>query len=491
MSLMLRLSRLMERGESQQAAGLLGALMRSGKSKAVLTLLGRCRAAQPRSAWPLVLEAAVHQAAADWAAARLSLERALALEPSAALHAELAKVLEKLGILPEAIAHAGRAVAMERSVERHVLKAELHARWRESEAAAREYTRALELEPGRFDLLFGRSKAHSTTGRLRAALADAEEAFDSQPDSQPALAWIVQLLTQSGAADRAARRAAALADPALRSFCRAYARLHARRYGAALQELAACRRLAGAGALARKASFYETVAAVCAAAPPIETADFFLIGLGVEPPYSATAECLRAAALCDVVFNNVMGDEIFELLRLFCGDCRPVAYHQNNDEDRLCRLMLAEARRGRRVGFVTRGSAVVYGPLGAELLRRCRRLGLSWRCLEAVSSCELINARFPQPAGGRRGAVVLDSKAAGRLRGDPGAPASVYLDLNVPPRAYGRLCEDLAGAFGPSAEALVFDHVIGQQPQRMRAGGLAGLRFRLSPSAIVHFRGRA
>jgi tetratricopeptide (TPR) repeat protein len=479
----------MRQGRPQEAARLLGGLLRGGGPEAALRLLRRSAGREPRAAWPLILEAAVHQKTGDWSAARLSLEGALRLEPSAGLHAELARVLERLGILPDAIRHAGRAVALERSVEHHSLKAELHVRWRESDLAVREYDGALELAPGRGDLLFQRAKAHSTGGRLAEAIEDAEAACRAEPDDQALLAWTAQLLTQNGQAARAARRTAALEDATLASFCRAYAHLHARRYGKALEELEACRRRAGEGALGRKASFYETIARLADFPAPRRSADFSLIGLGVEPPYSATAQCLRVLSRCDVVFNNVMGDELFELLRLFCGDCRPLAYHQNNDEGRLCDLMMAEARRGRRVGFVTRGSAIVYGPLGAELLRRCRAEGLSWSCLAGVSSAELINAKFPAPGSSVRGAVVLDSKDAAKMGKDPGAPTTVYLDLNVPDAAYQGFCAGLVSAFGKSAPALVLDHVIGQQPLRLRTAELRGLRKSLSPSAIFQLQG--
>jgi hypothetical protein len=239
-------------------------------------------------------------------------------------------------------------------------------------------------------------------------------------------------------------------------FCRGYQALYDGRFAEAGADFARCEELSAGGPFEPRAAFYRCLAGMAAAGAPARTgARLVLIGLGVNPPYSATAADVAALRGCDVVFNNIMGDEMFEFIRPFCHDCRPIAYHQNNDEGRLSDVMLGALKEGGVVGFVTRGSAVVYGPLGAELLRRCRESGVAWRCLAAVSSSEVFTARHPEP-GSRAGLAVVDSAAAGAgALPDPRLSATVYLNLGLGPRHYDDVCARLAARYGADHECLV------------------------------------
>jgi tetratricopeptide (TPR) repeat protein len=475
----------------------------AGRSAEAVSALRRAAAASPGLAWPSVLESVVHRASGDLSAVKDALHRAAASQPSAWVYAELAKTYEHLGNLPEAIDNAARALRLCPCVEHHLLKAHLHGCWRENAESIAEYASALALSPGDAGLLFSRSKAYSAAGRLPEALADASAAARAQPGDAGLECWEIQLLTLTGGGKEAARRTAALlrraaGDDALKAnayFCRAYAALCGGDRAAALLELESCLKHAAGTPLERKADFYRVLATVPEEAEP-ELAGgpapgFYMIGLGVDPPYTATAAGLRALARCDVVFNNVMGDEMFEFLRPFCRDCRPVAYHQNNDEEKLAAEMLAEVRPGRVVAFVTRGSAIVQGPLGTLLLDRCLRDGIGWRCLAAVSSAELLGAKFGETVRQEPGQAVIDSRAVPEDGlGDPRLPLTLFLNMAEPEKEYPALCRVLAKRYGKDHPCLILDHVIGQIPRPAKMADLAGLRESLSASAIFFIPGK-
>jgi tetratricopeptide (TPR) repeat protein len=475
----------------------------SGRPKEAVRALRRAAAGSPGRAWPAVLEAAVHRAGGELSAAKDALRRAVNSQPSAWAYAELAQTYEQMGILPEAIENAAHAVRLCPCVPHHCLKAHLHGCWRENAEAIAEYGRALALCPNEPGLLFSRSKAYSAAGRLPEALADAAAAARVQSGDAALECWEIQLLTLTGRGKEAARLIAGLlrratSDAGLQAnayFCRAYAALCAGDRRAAARDLRLCLKKSGGSPLGRKADFYRVLAALpeepAAAAADAEKPGLYLIGLGVDPPYTATAAALRAIARCDVVFNNVMGEEMFEFLRPFCRDVRPVAYHQNNDEERLAAEMLAEVRPGRAVAFVTRGSAIVQGPLGTLLLDRCRRDGIAWRCLAAVSSAELLSAKFADPGLQASGLAVLDSRALPEDGlSDPSLPLTLFLNMSDPEKHYPELCRALAKRYGKGHPCLILDHVIGQTPRRATMKDLPGLREGLSPSAIFYIPGK-
>jgi tetratricopeptide (TPR) repeat protein len=490
--------------ECAAAFALAGLASISRSSERALALLKRAAAAAPQQAWPLVLESLVHRAASDLAPAKDALLAAAERKPSAWLYAELAKTFEQLGVLPEAIENAAQAVRLCPCVEHHCLKAHLHGCWRENEESIAEYAHAVALRPDDAGLLFSRSKAYSAAGRLPEALQDARAAARLEPGDANLACWEIQLLTLTRRSSEAARGVSALlrrdgADDLLKAraiFCRAYDSLFRGANAEARRDFERCLELSEGSALWRKADFYRVIASLPARGAAKKAAKraapgLYLIGLGVDPPYTATAEDLRALARCDVLFNNVMGDEMFEFLRPFCADVRPVAYHQNNDEEKLAAEMLAETGPGRTVAFVTRGSAIVQGPLGTLLLEKCREKGLSWSCLSAVSSTEYLAAKFGDARFHGAGLAVMDSRGVSDAdMTDPRLPLTLFLNMTDAESQYPAFCARLSRRYGGGHPCLVLDHVIGQEPMRATMDGLPALRAKLSHSAIFFIPGK-
>ena len=468
--------------------GMVGAAR--GDWKAALADLRRAGRAAPGESWPLVLEARACRAAENLPGARDALEKAVELSPSAGLHAELARICEQLGVLPQAVRHAGAAARLAPGPEHHALKAALHYSWREYAEADKDYARALAFAPKDAGLHFDRSKSLLAWGKRAPALEAAERAVRAAPQSIDLAAWLSQLLTLNGKWERALAVAGGLPDPVQADFCRGYAALGRRRWDRAKTFFEASGAKAEGSARGR-AAFSKAVAELFRQnLPALPPAQIHLLGLGVDPPYTATAESLRTIASCEVIFNNVPGAEMSELLMLFCRDYRPLAYHQLYDEGPLTDSMLAEVARGRRTAFVTRGNAIFYGPLGAEILRRCRRDGISWNCAAAVSSAEFLSAKFGRAGGQSRAGLVLDSS---RLR--PGTPAessaalTVYVDVRAKRRRYREACRELARNWGPRRECLVLDHHIHQEPLRRPISELPALWDGLGTATIFFLPG--
>ena len=485
--------------EPAAQAALRGVLAaRAGDDGAADAALSAAAAAAPKRAWPWVLAASVLEARRDFAAADAALGRAVKIEPLGWIHAERARVREYLGVLPDAIASAAAAIAVDPTPEHHRLKGELHERWREHEKAAAEYARALKLAPAEAGLSWLRARALSAAGDFPGALAAAGHTLRLAPEDEGFRAWTIQLRIVAGREKEAERELAALlmdrkTGPSLRAqaaFLRAYLDMRRRRWSAARQGFEALSEGGGEGPFARKSSFYAATCRVLEDGGPASAKErLVLAGLGVSPPYTATAESVRLMAGATVLFNNVMGDEMFEFLRALCPDARPIAYHQNGDEGRLSDEMMAAAvKKGARAVFVTRGSAIVYGPLGTELMRRCVEKGLPCRALAAVSSADSILARLGADEATRRGCAVADSGALDAPGWtDARIPLTAYVSFERGDGAFERFCSSAAAARGPESPCSVFDHVIGQEPLTWRVRELAEKKNALSVSAIAHF----
>lgn len=452
-----------------------------------LSLLDRAAAQGPAQSWIWELRAGVCRAAGDLPSARRALREALRREPAAArLHAELARCYDALGLPQKALRSAERAARLEPSPERLLLKARLHARWREYPRAIRDFTRVLAARPGDAAARLERSKAYAASGRFGLALADAEAASRAAPAEHHLEAWRTHLLILSGRDGRARKAAARMPRPAARFFWRGCADLRAGRPGAARKSFGRAVALAAGGVEQLRARFYA--AASCAlhqSAPREGRARVWLIGLGINPPYTASAAALRALARCDVVFNNLAGSENTELLQVLCRRTLPLAYHQY-DESGLARRILAAAAGGRTVAFATRGSALFFGPLAAELVRGCRRLGISWRALPSVTTVDFIAARFGLQGLGLGASIWNAAGLASDGVLDPRLAAWVYLTQGVSQARYEAACGRILAAYGTTHPCLVLDHLMEQNPLRVLTGALPRLWARLGLSTILH-----
>lgn len=453
------------------------------------TSLKKAAALSPRQTWPLELLHSVCMASGDALGAKKALERALFRSPNGALHAQLAKVQEKLGLMPQAIGSAATALSLAPSAALHGLKASLHHGWREYDLATKEYDLALRLDRGEPEWLFQRSRCHMAAGRLREALRDVEAAVAGGVASENVSLREIQLLVLNRRWARAERAVARLGGGPLADFCRGYAELALGRFGAASRRFGRSAERFGEGALRLKAGFYHTVASVMQRRPAERApARLVLIGLGVNPPYSATAQALWEMSRCDILFNNVTGDEITELLCLLCRRYRPVAYHQEDDEARISRIILREIDAGNSVGFVTRGHALIQGPLALELKKRCVRQGISWRCLPSVSSADFLEARHGHLGPDLVGSAVCDTEGLMQEAViEPALPLTIfwnYIKMNKP--GYRLLCRALALRYGGGHCCLVLDHQIGQTPRRFQIGELPGAWDKIGQSALLH-----
>lgn len=465
----------LNRGGSRPAGLALSALAawRKGDGAQALSLLAQAAAGTPEP-WPRLLQAEV-------------------LRSRAAAQ-------EALGEMPLAVADAAEAARLCPCAEHHLFHSQLLGGWREYDQAAEACGKALELSPGRADLMLQRSRLLSAAGRIEEALADAERALERAPEGEDALFHAAQLEVQLGRGEAARARVRALAATRARAnFALAYADLREGKTASALAHLDAAVGLSEDERGKAKAAFYRTLATAGLPESAPALPGVTLIGLGLNPPFTATLQQLRALSGCDLALSNVAGEEVFELLRLFCGDCRPLPYHQDSDEERLAARLLAAARDGRRVAFVTRGHAAVYGPLGGLLMRRCRREGVPFRCLASVSSADVVVARHGQDDPGlAQGFRVLDSRVPAESLAPTGVPTLLTLgdDIVGPGPGASRfqrtrfraLCAALARYWGPSRPCRVFPLRVDLSPLVTPVRELEGFSDRLEYSAVLYLR---
>ncbi len=470
------------------AGAALEALAQSSQKRwePALAALARAARLRPSRSWPRVLTAEIRRASGDLPGARIELEKIARRWPGAKAHLSLARVYETLGMIKPALASAGRAVKLERSLENVLEKARLHASWREYDEAVLGMTEALRLLPGDPDLHFERSRTLAAAGRPAAALTDARIAARRKPDATRRY-WLCQAEIING---RGLRLPSGL-DASDRAFLQGYSALKDRRLRTSAAFFDKSRSLAGSETQRLRSGFYASAAALLQGPAPAPEVRVILAGLGVNPPYSATAEALRALSGCDVIYNNIPGAELADLLYLLAPRLRPLAYHQERDEDLLCRRMLAAASPGRVVGFATRGNALIYGPLGARLIALCRSRGIEWRCMPAVSSADLIDCLHGAGRRRLRGGVVLDGDAvvpSAQWNAEVGL--TVYFRSLLDRTQWSRFCRLLIRRYGPARPCLIFDHKIVQEPSRLPLAGLRAHYERLGPSALLHVLGR-
>jgi hypothetical protein len=308
------------------------------------------------------------------------------------------------GSVVEAIEEIDRLLALRPEASLHLRKVRFLLQRRNYDEAALELDRASALAPGDISISIARAELWVMTDRLPQAQAEFERALASAPADEPLRLARLRVLIQQGLAEMAAGEIAALAreaSPRTRLEARLSRGLLALKIrdhrGAETDFTALLNELPNEDPISMRARFYWAASRAVDPefrrrqsmdAKAVKPNKLYLCGLGIFPPYTASLEVIHALSLCDVIFNNVAGPEVRELLAEFCGDIRPASYQAWQDEPKWADRIFAEIDKGRTVGFITRGHPLVFGGLAVELVRRCAAQNLAHTTFGAVSSID-------------------------------------------------------------------------------------------------------
>lgn len=344
---------------------------------------------------------------------------------------ERAQALSDAGSVVEAIEEMDRLIGLAPAVPLHLRKVKFLLQRRNYEEAALELDAAELLSPGEQGVAIARAELCVMTDRLPEAQAEYEKALSRAPADEFLRLARLRILIQRGLAAEAGAELAALGrDGSPR------AKLEGRLYGALLALKVRDHRAAREGFTAlmkelpkedpvsMRARFYW--AASRAVDPEFrrrtgmdattrKPSKLYLCGLGIFPPYTASLEVIHALSLCDVIFNNVAGPEVRELLAEFCGDIRPASYQAWQDEPKWADRIFDELGKGKTVGFITRGHPLVFGGLAVELVRRCGVQKVDHQTFGAVSSIDHLLAFTGKGLGDDFGGIqAMDRPAIDR-----------------------------------------------------------------------------
>lgn len=349
-------------------------------------------------------------------------------EKAAAPSLERAQALSDQGSVVEAIEEIDRLIALAPAVPLHLRKVRFLLQRRNYEEAGRELDAASLLSKDDQGISVARAELCVMTDRLPEARAEFEKALKRAPADEFLRLARLRILIQQGLAKEAAAEIAALSksgSPETMLETRLYRGLLAlklRDHEAALAALKdLMKELPKEHPVSMRARFYW--AAALAVAPGFrrrtgmdattrKASKLYLCGLGIFPPYTASLEVVHALSLCDVIFNNVAGPEVRELLAEFCSDIRPASYQAWQDEPKWADRIFAELDKGRTVGFITRGHPLVFGGLAVELVRRCGVQKVDHQTFGAVSSIDHLLAFTGKGLGDDFGGIqALDRPA--------------------------------------------------------------------------------
>ncbi|MCR4296989.1 MAG: SAM-dependent methyltransferase, partial [Elusimicrobia bacterium] len=323
-----------------------------------------------------------------------------AVEPSL----ERAQALSDEGSVVEAIEEMDRLLALGPAAPLHLRKAKFLLQRRNYEEAALELDRAASFAPANLAVSVARAELWVLTDRLERARAEFEGALALAPGDESLRLSRLRILIQQGLAGPASEEIAALGrseSPRTRletRLCRGLLALKVRDHRGAVEEFSSLmKELPQEDSISMRARFYWAASRAVDPefrrrhgmdANAVKPSRLYLCGLGIFPPYTASLEVVHALSLCDVIFNNVAGPEVRELLAEFCGDIRPASYQAWQDEPKWADAIFAEIDKGRTVGFITRGHPLVFGGLAVELVRRCAAQKLAHKTFGAVSSID-------------------------------------------------------------------------------------------------------
>lgn len=455
--------------------------------------------------WPFAFSAMVRAEAGDLQAAIQDLDCAIRDAGLPWMRAQRADLRQSLGYMREAVADLDAALRLEpASPDLLARRSFLHFRMRKHAAALRDIGEAIRIQPAHPEWHRRRADIHLLLGRLPDALADIERATRAAPGAPALLPQLAMLLILNGR-HQAARAVLARLDASedgaegARSettFLRGYGDLRQGRFASAVRRFGACAARSGPETPAGlRAGFYGTLARSLGAGLGAEErqgaagaeARLWLCGLGLFPPYTASLEVLQALRRADVVFNNVAGPEVTELLWALNGDCRPATYDAIEDEREWTDRMFVELRRGRRVAFVTRGHAQVFGGLAHMLIDRARRTGIPWKGFGAVSSLDVLSAGAGALLGMHVDAVQALDLPEFEREGSWSADVTllIYFYFGVTRPAFSRLCARLARVYPPDHAVLLCGPKYDDVPVRLALGSLPAEFARMHASVIL------
>ncbi|MDP3544066.1 MAG: SAM-dependent methyltransferase [Elusimicrobiota bacterium] len=339
-----------------------------------------------------------------------------------------AQALSDEGSVVEAIEEMDRLLTLRAEAPLHLRKAKFLLQRRNYEEAALELDRAAALAPEDLAVSVARAELWVLTDRLERAQAEFDRALALAPGDESLRLARLRILIQRGQSGPAAEEIGALGrsgSPRTRleaRLCRGMLALKVREHRAAGEEFTALmKELPKEDSISMRARFYWAASRAVDPefrrrqgmdANAVKPTRLYLCGLGIFPPYTASLEVVHALSLCDVIFNNVAGPEVRELLAEFCGDIRPASYQAWQDEPKWADAIFAEIDKGRTVGFITRGHPLVFGGLAVELVRRCNAQSLAHQTFGAVSSIDHLLAYTGKGLGDDFGGIQAIDRPA-------------------------------------------------------------------------------
>lgn len=443
-------------------AGLLNAL---GRPREASLAMERARAlGLPRSERELPLAPAKSVPRA--------VDRRVAERPSAERFEERARALRDSGLPMEAVDDYSTAIALEPTALRYTMRGRGLFYHRHYELALLDFSRALALDPRCAQAYAARLEVQLCLERYAEAAADARAALKISPERSEIRLKLCEALALSGRRAAARKEAAGLeemgVDAATARWMRGYLACLERDYRRAVPILESAAELAGSAALRERAGIHAVAAKLCVGGRRAKVGargkgHLLVCGMGVRPPVSLTAEVVQALQSCDVVYKNVSGDEVSTLVRIVSRRCRPVMFRNPQDVPRTSALLLSEARRGRKVAFLTFGHPLIFGPLGLELLRRAREEGVSCTAFSAFSSIDSMLAGGGQAldfCGGNYQilSVMGQDVLQGVSRLNPKLATLLYFPeaQSGDGRRFAGFCRELLGRFPSRHPMLVF-----------------------------------
>jgi len=378
-------------------AGLLNAL---GRPQEALLALERARTLglpSPEPELPVARPKSAVGDAVEGDLARRAMDRRVAERPTAERFEERARGLKDIGLPMEAVDDYSTAIALEPTALRYTMRGRGLFYHRHYELALLDFAKALDLDPRCAQAYCARLDVQLCLERYDEAAADARAALEISPERSEIRLNLCEALALSGRRAAARKEFEGLeekgVDAATAQWMRGYLACLERDYRRAVPILESAAEMAGSAALRERAGIHAVAARLCDGgrrpkAGAKAKGHLFVCGMGVRPPVSLTAEVVQALQSCDVVYKNVSGDEVSTLVRIVSLRCRPVMFRNPQDVPRTSALLLSEARRGRRVAFLTFGHPLIFGPLGLELLRSAREEGISCTSFSAFSSID-------------------------------------------------------------------------------------------------------